>query len=116
MRVEEIPGSATLGTEPAAAVVCWNPLCTPPDDQVGTWYRGRPAWPWHEWEWLADRLIIAEPTRNRSLLTETPTSFYLAPIVHSGRSGIDQSVRIEPPKIATLDGVRDKDRYPPQSA
>ena len=59
LRVEEIPGSATLGTQAAAAVVCWNPLCVPPDQDCGVWYRGRPAWPWHEWEWLAKRINAA---------------------------------------------------------
>lgn len=38
------------------AVVCDGGSCEPPSKDVGTWIRGRPAWPWTEWEWLADRL------------------------------------------------------------
>lgn len=92
MRVEEIPGSRTLGVEAAAAVVCWNPLCTPPEVDCGTWFRGRPAWPWHEWEWLADRLIIADPPAS-SLLDRRPRfadgrPYELVPLDHSGRSGL----------------------------
>lgn len=106
LRVEEIPGSKTLGTDPVYAVVCWNPLCTPPDDKVGTWYRGRPAWPWHEWDWLAPQLIIRTPVLRETLTSETPDEDAVIPIVHSGRSGIDQTVCVEPASSGVLDGVR----------
>ncbi|MBE7195942.1 MAG: hypothetical protein INR66_26120, partial [Gordonia polyisoprenivorans] len=108
MRVEEIPGSRTLGVEPAAAVVCWNPLCAPPDADVGIWYRGRTAWPWHEWEWLATRLIISNAPRRASMLTETAFGDQ-APIVLSGRSGVDQSVEIPAPRDPRLDVLRFED-------
>jgi hypothetical protein len=95
MRVEEIPGSPTLHTEPIAAVVCWNPLCTPSDDQFTITYLGRPAWSQHEWDWLANRLITADPP-TRTVMAPPETS--VAPIVHSGRSGVDQAVCVAPPR------------------
>lgn len=41
------------------AVVCEG-SCEPPSKDVGTWVRGQPAWPWSEWEWLAQRLRRAD--------------------------------------------------------
>lgn len=105
LRVEEIPGSRTLGTDPAAAVVCWNSLCEPPEHEVGNWYRGRPAWPWHEWDWLADRLIIADRPRVGGLLTETQFGDSV-PVIHSGRSGVDQALCVTPTSAGALAGVR----------
>jgi hypothetical protein len=52
-----VGGAATLvvhvlpGGVPA--VVCHGTNCAPPDSHCGTWWRGRPAWPEPEWEWLA---------------------------------------------------------------
>jgi hypothetical protein len=34
------------------AVVCEHDGCNPSPAQCGLWWRGRPAWPLHEWEWL----------------------------------------------------------------
>jgi hypothetical protein len=38
-------------------VVCESVrVCEPPDRDCGERWRGRPAWPWSEWDWLADRI------------------------------------------------------------
>jgi len=39
-------------------VVCEG-QCRPFDAEVDTWHRGKPAWPWSQWEWLAQRLLPA---------------------------------------------------------
>jgi hypothetical protein len=92
LRVEEIaPAKRATNLRPAVegvhAVVCWNPLCTPDDEDCGTRYKGRPAWPWHEWEWLAKRLIIAERAHTAPRPT-VPDDFKAQPIEHYGRSGL----------------------------
>lgn len=47
--------------EEAWAVVCHGESCTPPEDKVGTWFHGRPAWPQAEWDWLAKQLLETAP-------------------------------------------------------
>lgn len=37
-------------------VVCENEGCNPQPAECGKWWRGHPAWPFHEWEWLAARI------------------------------------------------------------
>jgi hypothetical protein len=37
-------------------VVCENDGCNPSQAECGKWWRGHPAWPFHEWEWLAQRI------------------------------------------------------------
>lgn len=37
-------------------VLCENPGCNPQPAECGQWWRGHPAWPLHEWEWLAQRI------------------------------------------------------------
>lgn len=37
-------------------VMCENDGCDPAPADCGTRHKGRPAWPMHEWEWLAKRL------------------------------------------------------------
>lgn len=37
-------------------IVCEHDGCNPTTGMCGTWWRGHPAWPFHEWEWL-DRII-----------------------------------------------------------
>lgn len=91
MRVEEIAASKNAtelrpAVEAVHAVVCWNPLCKPDESACGTWYRGRPAWPWHEWEWLEKRLITAEP-RVSVRTRVVPEDFTIVPVDHSGRGG-----------------------------
>jgi hypothetical protein len=97
LRVEEIAKAKHAtdlrpAVEAVHAVVCWNPLCDPDQEDCGTRYKGRPAWPWHEWEWLAKRLIIAEPQITQStpltLAFEDGRPYTLAPVERSGRSGI----------------------------
>lgn len=39
-------------------IVCEHDGCNPATGMCGTWWRGRPAWPFHEWEWL-DKVIGA---------------------------------------------------------
>lgn len=36
------------------AIVCEG-ICAPPPG-MSSWWRGAPAWPWYEWEWLARQL------------------------------------------------------------
>lgn len=54
-RVRLLPGS------PSKLVVirCESGTCEPPERDVGTWHRGRPCWPIHEFEWLARRVEAA---------------------------------------------------------
>lgn len=37
-------------------VVCESGTCDPGPSDCGTWWRGRPSWPQHEWDWLAARI------------------------------------------------------------
>lgn len=55
-RVRMLPG----GT---AAIVCESGACQPPEREAGTWWRGNPAWPLWEWEWLAQRVETDEQKR-----------------------------------------------------
>ncbi len=42
-------------------VVCQSDrACEPPERDCGTWVRGRPAWPWNEWDWLGQRIHHAD--------------------------------------------------------
>jgi hypothetical protein len=52
-RVRLLPGQMP-------AIVCESGICTPPEQDAGTWWRGNPAWPLWEWEWLAQRVEAAE--------------------------------------------------------
>ena len=36
--------------------VCENPDCPVPEEHCGTRHHGRPAWPYHELDWLNDRI------------------------------------------------------------
>lgn len=38
-------------------IVCESGDCRPFAAECSRWHRGRPAWPWPDWEWLAQRLI-----------------------------------------------------------
>lgn len=38
------------------AIVCESGICEPSEQDAGTWWRGKPAWPLWEWSWLAQRL------------------------------------------------------------
>lgn len=114
LRVEEIPARPANQYRPAVeavpVVVCWNPLCEPSDADCGTRWRGRPAWPWHEWDWLAKRLIIAEqPAIPRTAAVTFWDDPAIYPIVHSGRSGIDQAIGVVRPHDPVLNGRRFSD-------
>lgn len=37
-------------------VRCESGVCEPPSADCGTWHRGLPAWPFHEWDWLSQRI------------------------------------------------------------
>jgi hypothetical protein len=37
-------------------VVCEHDGCEPGESECGQWWKGRPCWPVHEWEWLAGRI------------------------------------------------------------
>jgi hypothetical protein len=41
------------------AIVCESGTCEPPSRDVTTWWRGHPAWPIYEWDWLAKRVHAA---------------------------------------------------------
>lgn len=43
-------------TNPQPVVVCESGVCEPPSADCGTYWRGKPAWPFFEWEWLSQRL------------------------------------------------------------
>jgi hypothetical protein len=110
LRVEEIAKARPAnGQRPAVtalfAVVCWNTSCAPTDAQCGTWWRGFPAWPFEEWEWLADRLVVADPVHVGSLLDPGPISDVVS-VVHNGRSGVDRSLCVVPSSSGALAGVR----------
>lgn len=42
------------------AIVCESGVCEPPESDVGTWWRGMPAFPLWEWEWLAQRVEASD--------------------------------------------------------
>jgi hypothetical protein len=52
-RVRTLPGDLV-------AIVCESGVCEPPSRDVGTWWRGAPAWPMWDWEFLAKRVDGAE--------------------------------------------------------
>ncbi|WP_433465720.1 hypothetical protein [Spirillospora sp. CA-128828] len=56
------------------AIVCESGTCEPPSKDVGTWWRGRPAWPIEEWDWLARRLVAAEAHTTRSVTWTSSSS------------------------------------------
>ena len=102
LRVEEIVSARPAkdgrpARDAVFAVVCWNPVCDPPDADCGKRWRNHPAWPSWEWDWLAPRLLKADPVVNApSLLTlDAPRVFVtvdgeqveVKPVVHSGRTG-----------------------------
>lgn len=50
LRVRVLPGDLV-------AIVCESDIpCTPSARKVGTWIKGRPAWPFAQWPWLAQQL------------------------------------------------------------
>jgi hypothetical protein len=57
LRFRMVPSRVHEGDE-EAMIVCES-TCQPFDREVDTWHRGRPAWPWSQWEWLAERLLPA---------------------------------------------------------
>ena len=52
----------SIGPEHNAEMVirCESGVCNPQED-AGTWYGGKPCWPFHEWAWLATRIDHATP-------------------------------------------------------
>src|SRR5919198_405585 len=56
LRVRVLPGDLI-------GIVCESGLCTPPAGDVGTWWQGRPVWPFAMWPWLARRMHAAEQRR-----------------------------------------------------
>lgn len=60
MRVRLVDSRVREG-EQEFVIVCENPDgCRPFAAECDMWVRGKPAWPWSQWDWLAERLI---PTR-----------------------------------------------------
>ena len=63
LRVRIVPSRVKVGEE-EFVIVCENPDgCRPFSAECDMWLKGRPAWPWSQWEWLAERLL---PTRQAS--------------------------------------------------
>lgn len=92
LRVEEIERAKPANEHRPAvdalyAVVCWNTSCEPSDADCGTRWHGHPAWPAHEWDWLAARLLTAEPAVASQAAPAVPADFTIIPIEHSGRTG-----------------------------
>lgn len=52
-----------LRTSPALVIVCLNEACDPPSSLCGTWIGNRPAWPQHEWDWLAEWMRARDAAR-----------------------------------------------------
>lgn len=52
-RVRQLPGNLLT-------IVCESGTCNPPTADVTTWWRGKPAWPIYEWDWLASRIESVE--------------------------------------------------------
>lgn len=44
---------------------CESGTCEPDNAGCGTWHRNMPAWPFHEWDWLAQQIARAEDKRDR---------------------------------------------------
>ncbi|KQR01473.1 hypothetical protein ASF74_07870 [Arthrobacter sp. Leaf145] len=44
---------------------CESGTCNPENGDCGTWHRNMPAWPFHEWEWLSQRIAHAEDKRDQ---------------------------------------------------
>jgi hypothetical protein len=42
---------------------CESGTCEPDEGSCGTWHRGMPAWPFHEWDWLVKQIQKAEERR-----------------------------------------------------
>lgn len=60
LRVRLIASRVKEG-EQEFVIVCENPDgCRPFSAECDLWIKGRPAWPWSQWDWLAERLL---PTR-----------------------------------------------------
>jgi hypothetical protein len=54
LRVQILPGEEV-------AIVCQSDIpCEPPRRKVGTWYLGRPCWPFRDWRFLAQQLHAAD--------------------------------------------------------
>ena len=47
---------------PMPVIRCESGTCEPPQAACGTWHRNMPAWPLHEWEWLAGEIEHASTT------------------------------------------------------
>jgi hypothetical protein len=57
LRVRLVPSRIVDG-EQEFVVVCENEVgCKPFSAECDMWVKGRPAWPWSQWEWLAERLL-----------------------------------------------------------
>lgn len=60
----------TIGSEDNAQPIvrCESGVCEPDQAGCGTWHRNMPAWPFHEWGWLAKQIEDADERRaNRSM-------------------------------------------------
>jgi len=49
-------------------VRCESGTCEPDTAGCGTWHRNLPAWPFHEWDWLAKQIEAAEERRENARL------------------------------------------------
>lgn len=65
------------------AIVCESGVCNPPSRDVGTWFRGAPAWRFRDWEWLAARLWHLDQRRTAA----APLMPYASFAGSTGRAG-----------------------------
>ena len=86
-----------LVNEPA--IVCENPDgCTPPYRDAGTWIRGRPAWRFGDWPWLAARLAHLDARR----AADAPPPVFPAVQGATGRAGASTAPAAEAEILAGL--------------
>lgn len=73
--------------------------CEPPSRDAGTWWRGRPAWHFRDWEWLAARLWHLD---RRRALDAPPASPYSSFAGSTGRAGSPTTLAAEAEILAGL--------------
>lgn len=70
---EAMPGGSftlrafTPGSAPETYVMCFNPICDPPQEACGYRSEGRPFWSYNELDWLAKQLNVIDFKRRRRI-------------------------------------------------
>lgn len=55
---------------PDAVIRCESGTCEPGEQYCGTWHRNLPAWPMHEWDWLAGQIQYADHKREEARMAD----------------------------------------------